>query len=143
MRLITISAALVLAVVFTLSCTTTGTVSDQSFFYEPKTVVWQAAVRAMQDIGAKILASSENAGMLSGALNIVELGGRVRIDVSVRPSGGGSQAMNEGTDLSVSVVLEGVENDDPQLREDLAKIRDEYLEATEYHARALQSRSPR
>lgn len=143
MRLIPISAALALAVVVTLSCTTTGTVSEQSFLYEPKPVVWQAAVRAMQDIGAKILASSENAGMLSGALNMVELGGRVRIDVSVRPSGGGSQAMNEGSDLSVSVVLEGVENDDPQLREDLARIRDEYIEAAKYHARVLQSRSPR
>ena len=110
-----------------------GSVSELRWYDQPRSDVWQAALRAMDDIGANILFQSQSSGILTGTLNQVELGGQVRIDVSVRDSAGGGSAQAVTSDLRVSVLLEGEPNEDPELRRDLALIRDTYLEAVEHH----------
>ena len=133
-------AGVVLVLLTVLSCASTGTVSDRAFFYEGRSVVWQAALRAMRDVGARIVSSSEPAGILTGALDLVELGGRVRLDVRVSSSPGGTEAESTGTDLDVSVTLEGRPNDDLELREDLAEVRDAYIDAARRHAASMGGR---
>ncbi len=117
-----------------LSCASgAGSVNELRWYDQPRTDVWQAAVRAMDDIGAKIIVQSQSSGILTGALNQVELGGQVRIDVSVRDSAEAGGAQSLSSDLKVAVRLEGEPNEDPELRQDLARIRDTYLEAVEHH----------
>jgi hypothetical protein len=126
-----------------LACASTGTVSERAFLFESRSVVWQAATRAMQDVGARIVASAESAGTLAGVVDMVELGGRVRIDVRVASAAGASDLEGAGTDLDVSVVLEGSPNDDPELRSNLAEVRDTYITAVKWQAAVLRSKSGR
>ncbi len=115
-----------------------GSVNELRWYDQPRSDVWQAAVRAMDDIGAKIVVQSQSSGILTGALDQVELGGQVRIDVSVRDSAGGGSAQAVTSDLRVAVLLEGEPNEDPELRRDLGVIRDTYLEAVEHHLRLFE-----
>jgi hypothetical protein len=121
-----------------LSCASgPGPVSDRQWYDQPVDVAWAAAVRAMSDLGADLLVQSRSSGMLAGALDMVELGGRVRIDVTVRSSAGGSGTLVTTSEVSASVRLEDRPADDPQLRDDLAAIRDRFMEALDHHIQAL------
>jgi hypothetical protein len=125
--------------ILTLSCASSGPgpVSDRQWYDGGFDRVWAAAVRAMADIGADIAVQSRASGMLAGTLDMVELGGRVRIDVSVRRTAGASSPSGGTTDVSAAVGLEGRPNDDPELRDDLAVIRDRYMSAVDHHMGAF------
>ena len=130
--------ALLLVVAAVACASGTGSVNDLRWYDQPKGDLWQAAIRAMTDIGARIVIQSQTSGTLSGTLDQVELGGQVRIDVSVRDSAGDPGSRSVSSDLRISVRLEGVPNDDPELRTDLTRIRDTYLDAVDHHVALLE-----
>jgi len=122
-----------------LSCASgAGSVNELRWYDQPPSDVWQAAVRAMVDIGADITIQSQSSGVLNGTVDQVELGGPVTVDVSIRDSVGGGGGQSLTTDVRVSVHLEGKSNDDPELRQDLGRIRDTYFDAVEHHLRLFE-----
>ena len=123
---------LIAAALFALmSCASSGSISEMRMFMQPRSDVWQAAVVAMHDVGAKILVSNQSSGMLAGDVTRGELGGRVRLDVTVRASAQNQDGARGGSDLSVEVTFEGGTPDDPYLKAALKELKDQYLDAVE------------
>lgn len=114
-----------------MSCASSGSISEMRMFIQPRSEVWEAAVVAMHDIGAKIVVSNRSSGMLTGDVTRGELGGRVRLDVTVRSSSQTQDGSRSGSDLSVGVTYEGGIPDDPYLRAELKELKDQYLDAVE------------
>ncbi|MCK5378034.1 MAG: hypothetical protein KAJ78_01470 [Acidobacteria bacterium] len=119
------------ALLASMSCASSGSISEMRMFMQPRSEVWEAAVVAMHDIGAKILVSNRSSGMLAGDVTRGELGGRVRLDVTVRSSSQTQDGSRSGSDLSVAVTYEGGIPDDPYLKADLKELKDQYLDAVE------------
>ncbi len=119
------------ALLASMSCASSGSISEMRMFVQPRSEVWEAAVVAMHDIGAKILVSNRSSGMLAGDVTRGELGGRVRLDVTVRSSSQTQDGSRSGSDLSVAVTYEGGIPDDPYLKADLKELKDQYLDAVE------------
>ena len=111
-----------------MSCASSGSISEMRMFIQPRSEVWEAAVVAMHDIGAKIIVSNRASGMLVGDVTRGELGGRVRLDVTVRSSSQTQDGSRNGSDLSVGVTYEGGVPDDPYLK---AELKEQYLDAVE------------
>ncbi len=122
---------IVTAMLASMSCASSGSISEMRMFIQPRSEVWQAAVVAMHDIGAKIVVSNQSSGMLAGDIARGELGGRVRLDVTVRSSAQNQDGSRDGSDLSVAVTYEGCMPDDPYLKADLKELKDQYLDAVE------------
>ena len=122
---------IVTALLASMSCASSGSISEMRMFIQPRSEVWQAAVVAMHDVGAKILVSNQSAGMLAGDVTRGELGGRVRLDVTVRSSAQNQDGRGSGSDLSVGVTYEGGMPDDPFLQAELKDLKDQYLDAVE------------
>lgn len=122
---------IVTAMLASMSCASSGSISEMRMFIQPRSVVWQAAVVAMHDIGAKIVVSNQSSGMLAGDIARGELGGRLRIDVTVRSSAQNQDGSRDGSDLSVGVTYEGGMPDDPYLKAELKELKDQYLDAVE------------
>lgn len=126
------------AILVSMSCASSGSIGEMRMFMQPRSEVWEAATVAMDDIGAKIIVSNRSSGLLVGDVTRGELGGRVRLDVTIRAS---SQAQDDsrmnqggprgGSDLSVAVTYEGGVPDDPYLKAELKELKDQYLEAVE------------
>ncbi len=119
------------ALLASMSCASSGSISEMRMFIQPRSEVWQAAVVAMHDVGAKILVSNQSSGMLAGDITRGELGGRVRLDVTVRSSAQTQDGSRSGSDLSVGVTYEGGMPDDPFLKAELKDLKDQYLDAVE------------
>jgi len=119
------------ALLASMSCASSGSISEMRMFIQPRSEVWQAAVVAMHDIDAKIVVSNQSAGVLAGDIRRGELGGRVRIDVTVRSSAQNQAGTRDGSDLSVAVTFEGGVPDDPYLKAELKELKDQYLDAVE------------
>jgi len=119
------------ALLASMSCASSGSISEMRMFMQSRSEVWQAAVVAMHDVGAKILVSNRSSGMLAGDVTRGELGGRVRLDVTVRSSAQNQDGTRSGSDLSVGVTFEGGMPDDPFLQAELKDLKDQYLDAVE------------
>jgi len=119
------------ALLASMSCASSGSISEMRMFMQTRSEVWQAAVVAMHDVGAKILVSNQSSGMLAGDVTRGELGGRVRLDVTVRSSAQTQDGTRSGSDLSVGVTYEGGMPDDPYLQAELKELKDQYLDAVE------------
>ncbi len=119
------------ALLASMSCASSGSISEMRMFMQSRSEVWQAAVVAMHDVGAKILVSNRSSGMLAGDVTRGELGGRVRLDVTVRSSAQNQDGTRSGSDLSVGVTYEGGMPDDPFLQAELKDLKDQYLDAVE------------
>ncbi len=119
------------ALLTSMSCASSGSISEMRMFMQSRSEVWQAAVVAMHDVGAKILVSNRSSGMLAGDVTRGELGGRVRLDVTVRSSAQNQDGTRSGSDLSVGVTFEGGMPDDPFLQAELKDLKDQYLDAVE------------
>ncbi len=119
------------ALLASMSCASSGSISEMRMFMQTRSEVWQAAVVAMHDVGAKILVSNQSSGMLAGDITRGELGGRVRLDVTVRSSSQTQDGSRSGSDLSVGVTYEGGIPDDPFLQTELKDLKDQYLDAVE------------
>lgn len=122
---------IVTAMLVSMSCASSGSIGEMRMVMQPKSDVWHAAVAAMHDIGATIRVSNEASGSLAGDVGNGELGGLVRIDVTVRPSAQNQDGSRSGSDISVSVSLDGGVPDDPSLKNELRSVKDEYLDAVE------------
>ncbi len=119
------------ALLASLSCASSGSIGEMRMFMQSRSEVWQAAVVAMHDMGAKILVSNQSSGMLAGDITRGELGGRVRLDVTVRASAQNQDGARGGSDLSVAVTFEGGTPDDPYLKAELRDLKDQYLDSVE------------
>jgi len=119
------------ALLASMSCASSGSISEMRMFIQPRSEVWQAAVVAMDDVGAKIVVSNQSSGMLVGDIERGELGGRVRFDVTVRSSAQSQDGSRDGSDLSVGVTFEGGIPDDPYMKVELKELKDQYLDAVE------------
>ncbi len=119
------------AVLASISCASSGSISEMRMFMQSRSEVWEAAVVAMHDVGARIIVSNRSSGMLAGDVTRGELGGRVRLDVTVRASAQTQDGTRSGSDLSVAVTYEGGMPDDPYLQADLRELKDQYLDAVE------------
>lgn len=108
------------------------TIGGMRMFMQPRSLSWDAAVVAMHDIGARIIVQNRSAGLLAGEVRRGELGGRVRIDVTVRASSSmPGEERNTGSDISVTVMYQGGTPNEPGLQDELRDLRDEYLDAVE------------
>ncbi|RLE31837.1 MAG: hypothetical protein DRJ61_10765 [Acidobacteria bacterium] len=121
------------ALLASMSCASSGSIGEMRMFMQPRSEVWQAAVVAMHDVGARILVSNRSSGMLAGDVTRGELGGRVRLDVTVRSSSQTQDGIRSGSDLSVGVTYEGGMPDDPFLQVELKDLKDQYLDAVEHN----------
>ena len=119
------------ALLASMSCASSGSISEMRMFIQPRSEVWQAAVVAMDDVGARIVVSNQSSGMLVGDIERGELGGRVRFDVTVRSSAQSQDGSRDGSDLSVGVTFEGGIPDDPYMKVELKELKDQYLDAVE------------
>ena len=54
------------ALLASMSCASSGSISEMRMFIQSRSEVWQAAVVAMHDIDAKIVVSNQSAGVLAG-----------------------------------------------------------------------------
>lgn len=114
-----------------LSCASSGSISEMRMFVQPRSELWEAATVAMHDIGARIIVSNRSSGLLAGDVTRGEFGGGVRLDVTVRSSSQTQDGTLSGSDISVAVTYEGGVPDDPSLIAELRYLKDQYLEAVE------------
>lgn len=119
------------AVLALAACATTDSVSGFRMYIQPRALTWEAAVAAMHDIGAHIVVSNRSSGLLAGEVRRAELGGRVRLDVTVRASAANQDGSSDGSDINVGVIYQGGIPDDPHIREDLVDLKDQYMEAVD------------
>jgi len=116
------------AILASMHCASSGSISEMRMFIQPRSEVWEAAVVAMHDIGAKILVSNRSSGMLVGDVTRGEFGGGVRLDVTVRSSAQTQDGTRSGSDLSVGVTYQGGLPDDPYLKAELKELKDQFLD---------------
>lgn len=122
---------MLIAFCLSMSCASSGSISEMRMFVQPRSELWTAATVAMDDIGARIIVSNRSSGLLAGDVTRGEFGGRVRLDVTVRHSSRTQDGSQLGSDVVVAVTFEGGVPDDPYLRAELEELKDRYLEAVE------------
>lgn len=119
------------AILVSMSCASSGSISEMRVFVQTRSELWDAATVAMHDIGARIIVSNRSSGLLAGDVNRGEFGGRVRLDVTVRSSSQTQDGTRSGSDISVAVTYDGGLPDDSSLKIELKDLKDQYLHAVE------------
>jgi hypothetical protein len=125
---LTISLAISLAIsltVCTMACaSSTGRSGQWETFGADFDLVWEAAVMAVQDIGARLISTNRQSGVILGRMSLDTTGSLVNIDITV------SHYVDSG-EVRVKVLYPDREGDQTSgmLAEDATALEELYLEA--------------
>jgi hypothetical protein len=109
-------------------CASSGdSVSRRDTLYGTQDQLWLAAQGAIQDMGGQVVTANREAGIIVGALDVE--GNRVKLDVTLSRSSGGSPPAEGGEfiDIGAHASLWGNDDVEPQWSDRLKRIVDEFM----------------
>jgi len=125
-------------VVCTVACaSTTGRSGQWETFGDDYDIVWEAAVAAVQDIGARLISTNRQSGAILGRMTLDTTGSRVNIDVTV------SRYIDSG-EVRVKVLYpdRADEQTSGMLADDATALEEMYIDAVREAIRDLRRMRP-
>jgi hypothetical protein len=109
-------------------CSSSGAVGESQFFMQDYQQIFAAAEATVGDVGGRISASNPTSGTILGTIESAELGGDIRLYVTLRrPAPYGSGRGEGGADVTAVATMEGV-GDDPTIAEELRDLEDRFMD---------------
>ena len=122
-----------LILVLLLGCASSGRVGPSQYFEADEGIIWSAALEAVQAMGAKVVVSNRTSGIIAATMNVVEIGGGVRLDISV-------DDQLRGSEVQVRASLKSSAEAGDAYREELQYLEKQYLDLVDQGISKLMSR---
>jgi uncharacterized lipoprotein len=118
--------AVALAVVSLAACASGGRVGETRYHDADYDVVWQAALAAVADIGARVKVENRSMGAISATMTVDAIGSAVDLEISVD-----KEVAGRGAEVQVRAVDRHAVDPDADRIEDLELLESQYLDLVE------------
>ncbi len=128
--------AVAFAVVTLAACASGGRVGETRYHDADFDVVWQAALAAVGDIGARVKMENRGMGAISATMTVDAIGSAVDLEISVD-----KQVAGPGAEVQVRALDRFAPDPDADRLEDLKLLESQYLDLVEANVASFGGRS--
>lgn len=126
-----VAGPLVAILVLLAACASSGRVGERQELYGRYEQIYMSALRAVNQMGGRIVTENRSSGVIVGQLDVDTLGGAVRLNITVdRPPTGGDADPRRAEYVTVKVRASepGGSTDDAEREVELQRLEQQYLQ---------------